>query len=145
MFLTKLKLNFRKVRKRYPSKEKARAKRTFWLLSWARVLELAVVVLDDLGFVDLLGKLVALGFAEVGAAELGFVDFDIADGGGLGFKGFLDAFERAVTFEGDHVVDGAEIGGDVDLLAVDEDVAMVDELSGTGAGPGEAHAIDEVV
>jgi len=108
-------------------------------------LELAVVVLDDLGFVDIHRELVAFGLAEEGAFDFFDVDFDVAADRGPGLEGFFDDLEGAIAFEGDDVADLAEVGGDVDLFAVNEDVAMVDELASTGTGAGESHAIDEVV
>lgn len=110
-----------------------------------RVLELAVVEFDDLAFLDVAGELVALRKAGEGAFELFGVDFDVSNGSGLGIHGLFDDFQRAIAFEADDVVDLAKVRGDVNLLAVDEDVAVIDELTGAGAGAGEAHAIDEVV
>ena len=108
-------------------------------------LELAVVEFDDLAFLNVGGQFVALRQTEEGAGELLGVHFDVADGSGLGIEGFLHHLEGAVAFEGDDVVDGAKVGRDIDLLAIDEDMAVVDELAGAGASAGEAHAIDEVV
>ena len=65
--------------------------------------------------------------------------------GAAGIDAFLDDLEGSIALEGDDVADLAEVGSDVDFLAVDEDVPVVDELTGRGAGAGEAHAVDEVV
>ena len=115
------------------------------MLRATEALELAVVVLDDLGFLDVEGELVAFRLTGEGALELLGLDGDIRGDGEFALDAFLDDLERAVTFEGDDVADRAEVGGDVDLLAVDEHVAVVHELTGTSAGAGEAHAEDEVV
>ena len=107
--------------------------------------EQAVVPLDDLGFLNLEREFVTLWHAEEFAGEFVRVDFDEANGGWTGFHGFLDALQWGLFLEGDHIVDLAEVGRDVDLLAIDEDVSVVDELTGTCAGAGESDAIDEVV
>ena len=112
--------------------------------SWL-ILELAVVVFDDGGFVDVEWELVALGEPGEGSAELIGVDADIATAGGYGLHGFPDDLQWALFFEGDDVADLAKAGCDVALLAVDKDVSMVDELTGAGTSAGESHAIDEVV
>ena len=109
------------------------------------MLEKTVVVFDDLGFLDVLGKLVAFWESGEDAGELFGIDGDITDGSWSGIHGFFDNLEWAGLLEGDGVADVAEIGSDVDFLAVDKDVAVVDKLTGSGAGAGEAHAIDEVV
>src|SRR4051794_39950536 len=45
----------------------------------------------------------------------------------------------------DHVVGAHPVGGDVDLLAVHQEVAVHDDLAGLPTGPGEARAVDHVV
>ncbi len=107
--------------------------------------EKAVVVLDDLGFLDVLGEFVSLGEADEFTEELLGIDGHKADGSGFGIEGLLDHFEGAGLLKGDLVADGAEVGGDVNLLAIDQDVAMVDELAGPSTGAGESHTIDEIV
>ena len=107
--------------------------------------EQAVVPLDDLGFLDIEREFVTLWHAEEGSLELLSVDGDESDGRWAGIHGFLDALEWGLFFEGDHIVDFAEVGRDINLLAVDKDVAVVDELTGSCASAGESDAIDEVV
>ena len=110
-----------------------------------RGLELAVVELDDLTLLDVSREFVALRKTGEGSAELLGVNFDVVDGRGIALDGFLDDLEGAIALEGDDVVDGAEIGGDVDLLAIHEHVTVIDELASPSAGSGEAHAINEVI
>lgn len=108
-------------------------------------LQQAVVVFDDLSFVDVQRKFVSLRQAGEGSGEFLVVDGDVSRDGRLSFDGFLDDLQRAGLDESDDVSDFAEIGRDVDFLAVHGNVAMVDQLAGSGAGAGESHAIDEVV
>ncbi len=108
-------------------------------------LEQAVVVFDDLSFVDVFGELVTfwqtLEFADV---LLG-IDADIRWDVWLAVEGFLNDFERARFLQTDLVADFADVARDVDFFAIDGDVAVVDELTGTSTGAGEADAVDDVV
>ena len=108
-------------------------------------LQQTVVVLDDLRFVDVLRELIALRQTGEGSGELLGFYFDVGRDGGLAFEGLFHALKRSGLFEGNHIVNLAKIGRDVDFLAVNEDVAMVHELTGRGSRTGEAHAEDEVV
>lgn len=124
-------------------KEKSQA--MAWLNATLGESELAVVELDDLALLDIARELVALRKANEGALELLSVDFDVISDYGVAIDRLFDDLEGAIALEGDDVVNGAKVRGDIDFLAVDEDVAMVHELAGAGAGPGEAHAINEVI
>ncbi len=108
-------------------------------------LEQAVVVFDDLSFVDVFGKLVAFWQTFEFADVLLGVDADVWRDGRFAVERFLDDFERAGFLQTDLVADFADVACDVDFLAVDGDVAVVDELTGASAGAGKADAIDDVV
>ena len=125
-------------------KNKKPKRQCLGIQSWL-ILELAVVVFDDGGFVDVEWEFVTLRKSGEGSAELLSVNADIAAAGGFGLHGFPDDLQRALLFEGDDVADLTKAGSDVALLAVDKDVSMVDELTGAGTGAGESHTIDEVV
>ena len=112
----------------------------------ANRLQLSVVEFNDLAFIDIGVELASLGETEELALELVDIDFDIGGNLGLLVDSFLDDLQGLAGFlEGDDIVDGAEIGRDIDLLAVDGDMAMVDKLTGLPSGRGEAKAVDKVV
>ena len=110
-----------------------------------RRLQQAVVVLDDLRFIDVLRELIALRKTNEGAGELLRFDFDVTRNSRFAIEGLFHALKRSGLFEGDDIIDLAEIGRNIDLLAVNSDVAMVHKLTSRGSRAGKAHTEDEVI
>ncbi len=108
-------------------------------------LQQTVVVFDDLSFVDVQRELVSLWQTGEGSGEFLVIDGNVSRNDWLAFDRFFDDLQRAGFDESDDVSDFAKIAGDVDFLSVDGDVSVVNQLAGSGAGAGEAHAINEVI
>ena len=97
---------------------------------------LGVEVNDEL-LVDGLGDVGALREVDELAAHAGAVPFEPRIVVGARGEGVGDDFERfAALADGDDVAFFQRIGGDIDDIAVDGDVAVGDELTGLGAAAG---------
>ena len=106
------------------------------------------VVFDDQLFVDLFRDLVAFGNRYQLTGELFAVGLDVRRNHGdrAVVQGLLDLrVLRHFFFEADDLVDANFIRRNVDLLAVDEDVAVIHQLACSPNGAGEAEAVNHVV
>ncbi len=114
------------------------------LLGW-NGLQQTVVVFDDLGFVDIESEFVSFWQTSECAGEFFFIDGDVGWNDRLSFERLFDDLKWAGLDESDDISDFAEIAWNIDFFAVDCDMAMVDQLTGSGTGARESHTIDKVV
>ena len=110
------------------------------------ILQLTVVEFDDLRLIDISRKFGTLRITDVLSFDLVEVDSDESEDGRLLGDVLGDDLQglRSIL-EGDDIIDAADVGRDVDLLAVDNDMSVADELTGLTAGSSKAHTVDKVV
>ena len=107
---------------------------------------LSVVVFDNEGLVDFLVEFGSFRKAYECAFSVFLVNFDECRCGDICFKSVGDACHVSGTLTDGDDISGLEFDGrDIDLLAVDLNVTVVDELSGAFACSCETKSVDDIV